>query len=42
MDNRRGGQNTAIKWQMLGNKTKNPAKYIKQLYSSINREYENK
>jgi len=38
MDDRGGGQNTAIERQMLGNKAKNPAKYIKQLYPSINRE----
>jgi len=33
-----GGQNTAIKGQMLGKKTRNPTKHIKQLHPSINRE----
>ena len=36
------GQNTAIKGQMLGEKAKNPVKHIKQLYPSINREWESK
>jgi len=36
MDN--NGQNTAIEGEMLGKKTRNPTKYIKQLYLSINRE----
>jgi len=38
MDDRGGGQNTAIKRQMLGKKAKNPAKHIKQLHPSINQE----
>jgi len=38
MDDPEGGQNTAIEGQMLGKKTKNPRKHIKQLYPSINRE----
>jgi len=38
MDDRRGGQNTAIEGKMLGEMTKNPAKRIKQLRPSINRE----
>jgi len=29
MDDREGGQNTTIEGQMFGEKTKNPAKYIK-------------
>jgi len=37
MDDRGGGQYTAIKGQMLGKKAKNPAKHIKQLRPSINR-----
>jgi len=36
MDDRGGGQNTTIEGKMLGEKTKNPTKYIKQLYPSIN------
>jgi len=38
MDERGGGQNTAIKGQMLSKKTKNSAKHIKALHPSINRE----
>jgi len=38
MDSRGGGQNIAIKGQMLGKKTKNPTKHMKQLHLSINRE----
>mgnify|MGYP007039567943 CR=1 FL=1 len=37
-----GGQNIAIEGQMLGEKTKNPVKHIKQLQPNINREYESK
>jgi len=40
MDDRREGQNVAIKGQMLGKKTKDPAKHIKQLHLSIHRELE--
>ena len=42
MNDRGGGQNTAIKAQMLGKNAKNPAKHIKQLHPSINREEESK
>jgi len=42
MDDHGEGQNTAIEGQMLGKKTKHPAKHIKQLHPSINREYESK
>ena len=38
----KGGQNTSIYGQMLGEKALNPTKRIKQLYSSINRESEYK
>jgi len=42
MDDHGVGQNTAIYGQILGKKTKNPAKHIKQQYPSINLEYESK
>ena len=42
MDERGGGQNTAIKGQMLDKKAKNPVKHIKQLHPSIDREYKSK
>jgi len=42
MNDHRRGQNTAIKGQMLAKKTKNPAKHIKQLHLSINREWQSK
>jgi len=38
MDNHGRGQNIAIEGQMLGKKTKNPIKHIKQLHPSINQE----
>jgi len=38
MDDYVGGQNIAIKGQMLGEKAKNPTKHIKQLHPSINPE----
>jgi len=36
MVDRGGGQNTAIEGKMLGEKTKNLAKHIKQLHPSMN------
>jgi len=42
MDDHGGGQNTAIKGQILVEKAKNLTKHIKQLHPSINREYESK
>jgi len=38
MDDHGGGENTAIKEQMMGKKTNNSTKHIKQLHPSINRE----
>jgi len=42
MDDRGGGQNTPIEGQMLDKKAKNSTKHVKQLYLSVNREYESK